>query len=202
MPLKEEMIFHIAFNEPFTTHNFKCGHCGREAVGRVVSIYGKPVPSPASPKANPAVKFLLCPSCEKGSVWNENIIIPGSAPTRGVDGLSSELAAAYKEAQDCFSVGAYTGCSLLCRKIIMYVAADKGALEGKSFEFYLDYLVNEGHITKSMKNWVDKIRTFGNEATHKLSLPNKELTEGVLKFTQILLTVIFENTQLADKFGK
>ncbi|EEF78683.1 hypothetical protein MDMS009_2856 [Methylophaga thiooxydans DMS010] len=34
-------------------------------------------------------------------------------------------------------VNAYTAAELICRKILMHVAADKGADEGKSFAAYL-----------------------------------------------------------------
>jgi hypothetical protein len=98
------------------------------------------------------------------------------------------------------SVNAYTACELLCRKILMHVAVDKGGKEGESFATYLTYLQNAGYITPSMKGWVDLIRQHGNKATHEIDPPDSKRAEGTLMFTGELLRVIYEMEHLASQY--
>lgn len=57
------------------------------------------------------------------------------------------------------SVSAYTAVSLLCRKLLMHVAVDKGAEENLQFVKYVDYLQEKNWVSPAYKDWVDLIRT-------------------------------------------
>ena len=88
--------------------------------------------------------WLRCTSCGQPTVFDEaDQQRPGPRPGPSIDGLPIEIAAAYNQARDCFSIGGYTGCELVCRKILMHVGADKGAAEGKDFTRCLDHLEPE-----------------------------------------------------------
>jgi len=80
--------------------------------------------------------IFICPHCEKPTYFesrlNENGI-PGSRYGEEVGKLSPEISNLYNQARISFSVFAYTGVALLCRKIIMNVCVDNGAVEGKKF---------------------------------------------------------------------
>jgi hypothetical protein len=117
-----------------------------------------------------------------------------------IQGLPQLVEDAYTEARQCISVNAFTGCELICRKILMHVAVDKGASEGKSFAFYLDYLQQQGYITPPIKLWADVIRNNGNEATHQIAQPSQERASGTLYFTAELLRIIYEMSHLASKY--
>ena len=80
----------------------------------------------------------------------------------------------------------------MCRKILMHVAVDKGADEGKAFAAYLDFLQDEGFITPPMKPWADVIRQHGNQATHKIPPADEARGLGTLAFTTQLLRMIYE----------
>ncbi len=198
MPIHENLINQVGGTSPVSRIDYKCGHCDRLVSGRVVSIYSGQKSTPENPK----IQFIICPSCVNGSVWNEGIIIPGTKPGNKLEGLPGEIEAAYQEARKCFSINAYTGCELLCRKILMYVGVDKGAEEGKRFVFYINFLESEGFITPSIKEWADLIREIGNQSTHELTPPDKERANATLIFTMELLRIIYEMKHVANKFKK
>ncbi len=74
----------------------------------------------------------------------------------------------------------------------MNVAVKQGALEGKPFIEYVEYLSDKGYVPPNGKHWVDHIRKKGNEATHEIALMKKEDAEDLISFTEMLLKFIFE----------
>jgi hypothetical protein len=98
------------------------------------------------------------------------------------------------------SVTAFTACELICRKILMHIAVEKGAKEGETFASYLTHLETQGYVTPPMKSWVDLIRQHGNKATHKIESPDKGRAESTLMFTAELLRLTYEMDYLARKY--
>jgi hypothetical protein len=88
----------------------------------------------------------------------------------------------------------------MCRKILMHVAVDKGADEGKTFASYIDHLAAEGYVTPPMREWVKLIKDNGNEANHRLASPERRRAEGTLLFTAQLLRSVYEMGHLAGQF--
>ena len=161
--------------------SFVCGHCERTVGGLVVaSIPGS------------YIQWLLCPICKQGSVRHHDAILPSLLPVPQVEGLPLDICLVYDEARKSFAVQAYTGCELLCRKILMSVAVDKGATEGDTFEHYVDYLKGNGHITASLKDMADTVRQNGNKSTHKIEQPDPERSKYTLEFTAQVLRSVYE----------
>lgn len=181
--------------------DFTCGWCGIASQALVVA-------------SCEYTDWMLCPrdSCGKGSVIvggkpmspRHTFIAsqhPSSLPGNAVDGLTDDVADAYKEARECLSVGAATACELMCRKILMHVAVDKaGAESGKPFASYVDDIENAGYTTPPMKPWVDMIRKNANEATHGLDKVGLERADSTLAFTEQLLRLVYEMDYLAQSF--
>lgn len=161
-----------------------CGHCGREVLAAVIAdVHSE----------SPEVRWLRCPSCGRGLVLNAGNVMSPSAPAgEMVEGLPPETEAAYAEARGAMGVGAYTAGELMCRKILMHVAVDKGAGGNKSFAHYIDYLTSKGYITPPMKPWVDQIRKNGNESTHEIPPADKDRALGTLAFTTQMLRLVYE----------
>lgn len=143
-------------------------------------------------------KIYICHICKRPTYFFNNEQVPGSLLGDEVKYLPENINKAYNEARKCFSIAAYTSSVLCCRKILMYIACEKGAEEGKSFVEYIDHLDNNGYIAPNMKSWVEQIRLLGNEATHKLENKNREDAELVINFTSILLKIIFEFPSLLN----
>lgn len=164
-----------------------CGHCGTVVSFAIIGTRER-------------VSWLLCTSCGKGSVYVEGEIYPGIPFGPEIRGLPTDIAEAYQEARRSMSVEAFTGAELICRKILMHVAVDKGAKEGESFASYLDHLRSQGYITPPMKGWVDLIRQHGNIAAHVLEKPDRKRAESTLMFTAELLRIVYEMDYLAKQY--
>ena len=172
------------------TQNYVCGHCKIHVGGLVVAYM-----------LNSPTQWLLCTSCGHGSVQTEeDTIHPLPLPAPRVEDLPSEVGQAYDEARKTFAVQAHTGCELLCRKILMNVAVDKGADEGKKFAYYVNYLKDGGHITASMKGMADIVRENGNQATHEIKQPDKARVEMTLEFTANVLWSVYEAEHQLKKY--
>jgi hypothetical protein len=139
------------------------------------------------------VYFVICPYCGQGTVidsWRRQY--PGVKIGDDVQGLPGVIKSLYEEVRACFSVGAFTAAELLCRKILMNVACDKGDKEGKEFVEYVDFLESLGYIGAPMKDWVDKIRKYPNLAAHKIASSPPERALDTFEFMAHLLITIYE----------
>jgi len=191
MPFNENEIRHPSYSESNGTHPFVCGHCNHTTSGRVVSYY----PSIGT------YRFVICTNCGAGSlVRSDGITYPSSRPGSDLEGLPQIVEKAYNEARDCYSIGAFTACELICRKILMNISVDKGAKENDYFVNYLDFLKKSGYVTDAMMDWVSLIRENGGESTHQLKDPDKTRAESTLIFTEQLLKIIYEMKHKANKY--
>jgi hypothetical protein len=174
-------------------HNYTCGHCG-------VNVNGKVLVRVSTPDCN--IKWLICTNCSDGSVLTkDNTLLPNVRFGPGIQGLPNEIASAYDEARDCYSIKAYTACEIMCRKILMHVGVDKGCAEGKSFVDYIDFIESKNYITPVMKPWVNLIRKHGNSSTHKLVPADPARSESTLMFTAELLKIVYEMDYIARKYA-
>jgi hypothetical protein len=98
----------------------------------------------------------------------------------------------YDEARGCITGNYHTAAILLCRKILMHIAVEKGAKEGLRFIEYIDHLANSGYVPPNGKPWVDHIRQKGNEANHELVIMAREDATLLLTFLEMLLRFIYE----------
>lgn len=170
---------------------FQCAYCGTHAgaSGR----YDAQLLLKGRPTGNSAY-IAICNVCSEPTYFDvEKRQIP--APRLGAklekvppDGLR-EL---YDEARDCSSVRAYTACVMACRKILMNLAVREGAGEGLSFVDYVNYLDTNGFTPKKGKEWVDRIRKMGNEATHEIAAKSKDDAESIVHLVEMLLRFNFE----------
>lgn len=91
---------------------------------------------------------------------------------------------------------------MICRKLLMNIAVSKGAEENQNFQYYVDYLDSNNYTPNGTKDWVDVIRTQGNEATHEIAIYTREQAEEILSFTEMLLRLIYEFPNKALKYKK
>ena len=187
-----EHITHPRSDQSIAYQNYTCGYCGNKVTGFKVAIYHYGMTT---------VNWLICPSCGDGSVYSSrNQIHPGISYGPNIEGLPELIEEAYQEARDCMTVNACTACELICRKILMHVAVEKGAKEKESFSFYLTYLSEKGYITPPMTEWVDLIRQHGGKATHLIEKPERKRGESTLMFTAELLRLIYEMEYLSKRY--
>ncbi|GAA2410942.1 hypothetical protein GCM10010404_81070 [Nonomuraea africana] len=181
--------------DPEAHMSIRCGNCGDQVGAAVIAS------APEHATGFPWVHWLRCPTCHLGMVVNQRRYqYPNVVPGSQLQGLPKAVADAYSEARQAAGANCYTSCELMCRKILMYVAVDKGEPAGKPFVQYLTALENLGYITPPMKKWVDMIRQHGNHATHELPTPDRSRAEMTLSFTEQLLRMVYEMEYLANSF--
>lgn len=148
----------------------------------------------------PIKKYIyICHNCNSPTYFDfEDKQIPGSKYGDDIKYLPEDIGDLFNEARNCYSVNAFTSTVLCCRKILMSVACESGANEGKNFIEYVNYLDNNHYIPINTKPFVDKIRLLGNDGTHKLENRTKEDAELALNFTSILLKNIYEMPKLLE----
>ncbi len=165
-----------------SSSEFVCGFCGNV----VASSKGFFAPEERR-------EIYVCPHCGQPTYVNEHgSRTPGVAPGVEVKNVPELLDTIYREARNCVAVGSHTSAVLACRKMLMNIAVEQGAEEGKSFLFYVEYLANSGYIPPNGKGWVDHIRKKGNEATHEISLMSQADAEELISFIEMLLKFIYE----------
>ena len=170
-----------------------CPHCGARTNAAVVA-------HTKGSRSEDMVIWSRCMGCSKGIVHNQNEMAPAPLPAENVEGLPAEVASAYLEARKAMGMGAHTSTELMCRKILMHCAVDKGAREGETFVAYLDYLVTTGYVTPPMRPWLDLIKNHGNQSTHRLQAATEERARNTLAFTTQLLRLVYEMDHKAQSF--
>ena len=181
-------------NRPEHWFAFVCGHCNVHNSGAIVAINKDP--------HGDVSKWVICTKCGEGSVITKHgVVMPGSLAGPILHGLPDRVKNAYQQARKSFSVGAFTGCEAICRKILMHVAVEKGAPEDQSFAIYVGYLESKGFVTPPMKSWVELIRKNGGGANHELEEPDQKRAEATLMFTAELLRLTYEMEHLAKSYA-
>lgn len=175
---------------------YTCGYCGNKVgsnQGFMMSM-------------NNLHMICICPRCNRPSfiVMEEEQgvvdVVPGAAYGEAIEKLPDDVSSIYDEARKSYSVGAYTGVILIGRKVLANTAIYFGAKDGQSFVSYVDYLLDNGYVPEKSREWIDTIRTKGNEATHNKTSMNKENATKIMGFVQMLLIINFKfNTEYQEK---
>lgn len=141
----------------------------------------------------------ICSHCKLPTFIYATHQMPGNKIGTNIEGISDELRDLYNEARNAFSVESYTGVILLCRKMLMHIGVELGAEKDQSFKYYVDYLIDNYYVTAKSKVWVDSIRRSGNQSTHQLVLGDREESERLIKFTEMIMKTNFEYPYLMEK---
>lgn len=176
--------------------SYICGYCSC-LVGNDKGFYTNDDPS----KNVGWKKIYICPKCGKPTYFDEDMRqYPGVKFGAKVENINKEaVEKLYDEARNSFSVNAFTSVALCCRKLLMNISVDLGAEEDKSFIYYVNWLDNNNYILPNAKKWVDQIRKIGNEATHEIHLINEEDARKTLKFTEMILKLVYEFPAMVDQ---
>lgn len=174
--------------------NFQCGYCGRlvnSSKGIAAIINNGPFNRPMSD----LIGVYICPNCKRPTFidsYLDKTQVPLPKRNTNLQNIPLEVMKVYKEALDAYSIGAFTGTTLLCRKLLMHIAVDLGAKENESFAVYVKFFDEQHFISPRSHGWVDEIRKIGNKANHKLDMNTKEEAEKDLIFCEMILKSNYE----------
>ena len=148
--------------------------------------------SPATRAHNAFI--YVCHQCEQPTFFDEaGKQMPGAAFGDAVSDVPDKsIEDLYNEARAATSASAYTAAVLCCRKLLMHVAVAKGAKPGATFVEYVQYLADKNYIPPDARDWVDHIRTKGNEANHEIKIMSRVEAEELISFAEMLLKLIFQ----------
>jgi ribosomal protein S27AE len=160
---------------------YECGWCGK-SIATKDGYFDKSLTR----------EIRICPGCGMPTVFSEHGQTPGSAPGRSVEKLKPHVQATYEEARRCAANACFTACAMLSRKLLMNIAVEKGADPGLKYAAYVQFLVDNHHVSASAEGWVDRIRNVGNTANHELPQVSKDDGLALLRFVEMLLITLFE----------
>lgn len=168
---------------------YKCGHCNR-SVGPNLGYLAQ---NPQNPHTPAQTYIYVCSYCSKPTFFEPSgRQFPGVGFGDEVASLPPDVASLYSEARSSIAANAFTASVLTCRKLLMHLAVEKGAPEGKSFLEYVEYLAQKGYVPPNGKGWVDHIRTKGNEANHEIKIMDEAAAKDLITFTEMLLKFDYE----------
>lgn len=169
---------------------YTCSYCGFD----VAPDWGYYSESPGGQSGlSYSGQISICPHCTSPTYLpSSGGQFPGAAFGGSIEHLPKEVAALYDEARNCIKVNAYTAAAMCCRKLLMNVSVAHEAAEGKPFAWYVDWLVDEGHLPGKAKPWVTVIKDKGNEANHEIRILGLEDAERLLKFSEMMLKMLYE----------
>ncbi len=174
--------------EDLPSRNYKCGYCN-QPLASAKGWHG-------AAEHNGALRAFvyLCHACTNPTfIDHEGQQWPGVVFGNIVSDIPEQtVALLYEEARRATGAGAFTAAVLCCRKLLMHIAVAKGAPVGQTFASYVDYLSANHHISPDAKDWVDHIRSKGNEATHEIVIVSRDDAQDLLAFCEMLLKTIFE----------
>jgi Domain of unknown function (DUF4145) len=124
-------------------------------------------------------QIYICPACNRPSFFLDSAgegsqQVPQHRPGGPIDHLPSEVEELYAEARSAMAANAPTLAVLGFRKLLMHVAVGKGAPTSQTFQQYVTFLDVNHHVPVGAKDWIDHIRTRGNEANHEIKMMSKE----------------------------
>jgi hypothetical protein len=161
--------------------SFKCKFCDKDVASR--GAYWR---------SEINWQIYICPNCARPTFFEAGNQIPAPLLGYKVEELPDRIATLYNEIRDCTGINAFTSAVLSCRKLLMNIAVEHGAEEGKSFIEYVEYLSAKGFVPPHGKEWVDHIRKKGNEAAHEIVLMEKNDALDLINFIEMLLKFIYE----------
>ena len=178
---------------------YDCGWCDN----RVSSSSGYIVGEGTTGTGKQRAAIYICPHCCGPTFVDlKGKHVPDMAFGSEVGHLPQDVSELYNEARHCTSNGAYTATVMLCRKLLMHIAVEQEAEDGRSFEYYVNYLAEKGFVPPNGRHWVDHIRQKGNEANHEIVIMNVEDARDLIQFLEMLLRFIYEFPQLIPQKPK
>ena len=184
--------------------SYTCGHCGHRvapAEGFHAFVRGS---TSAQQRSNalglsntPQLRATahICSSCGLPTVFDRNGGSQTPGPLVGADiaALPNDVSALYSEARKALAGGAPSAAVMVCRKILMHVAVEKGADENKRFVEYVDYLSTKGWVPPVSGGEVLKfIKNQGNDENHRIQTSTSENAEALIKLMERFLGWVYE----------
>lgn len=137
----------------------------------------------------------MCNNCHKPVlVYNDGQIVwPNPMPSSTSDHIHEDSRNALIEAKKCSSVQAWNATVAMCRRAIQAACIEKGADPEAKIYRQIDFLRDEGYITKGLHDSATVVRWTGNSGAHpdKVKI-DKQHAEEALHLAEEILRLLYE----------
>lgn len=176
--------------------SYVCGYCGQ----KVTSNSGMSLNrfNGLNGVNDRSYGVFVCTNCNLPTFIYKDVQVPGSNFGEEVYSAPIKVIEIYNEARRSYSIGAFTGVILLCRVLLNHIAVSLGAMDGKTFAFYVNFLSENHYIPQGSDKWIDSIRKLGNIANHDLAINTRVEAETIIKFCEMLLKITYEYPNAAQ----
>ncbi len=172
----------VLINADLKEQSYVCGYCGKQT--------GNDRGYNNNDGTERSIR--ICPYCGEPTYLHKSKQVPGAPYGSEVEHLPDGVGALYRETRECIKAGLHTASVLSARKLLMHIAVDQGADEGKPFIVYVQYLADNGYVPPHGKGWVDHIRKQSNEANHEIVIKERADAVELVTFLEMLLKFIYE----------
>lgn len=165
--------------------SFICWHCNNRVSSE--KAYASYIP------AHYKSYIFICPHCNAPNIYddeNKQVMLP--LPGEEIKKLPELIEKNYDEIRKCMQSGCFNAAIMMMRKMIMNLAVEEGAEEGKTFVEYINFLCDEGVVPKKSKSKADSVRDLGNSANHEIEDRSQQEAENCFEFIELLLKVNYE----------
>ena len=171
---------------------YVCGFCTEDILSN--KGYKRIVPIQDGRVSRAVYEYIyFCHHCDRPTFINKDgSQFPGGLFGGDVEDLPEDVEKLYLEARACLGEHMPTASILCSRKLLMHIAVDEGAEDNKTFIYYVEFLTEKGFAPPGSEDWVDIIRTKGNEANHEIKIMTEEEAKDLLIFLEMLLKLIYE----------
>jgi len=166
--------------------SFQCGYCDREVSAHTGYVFRR------APDGLGQMRIRLCPHCNRPTYFEDDRRWPTTGFGTAVAHLPVDVESLWTEARDATAHGCYTAAVLLLRKLLMHIAVDLGAAEGKTFVEYVTYLADEHIVSPQASGWTDEVRKRGNEKNHEIKVSTADEARELMVFMEFLLKGVYE----------
>lgn len=184
--------------------SYTCGHCG-DRVAPAEGFHAFVRASTSTQQRGNALGLSntpqlratahICSSCGLPTVFDRNGGNQTPGPLVGADiaALPNDVSGLYSEARKALAGGAPSAAVMVCRKILMHVAVEKGADENKRFVDYVDYLSTKGWVPPVSGGEVLKfIKDQGNGENHEIKISAPDSAAALLRLVERVLEWVYE----------
>lgn len=195
-----------ANSKKLKSRSYSCGHCDGN-VASELGYTGKPSSMWFFEQLGRVVNgfIYICHLCDKPTFFVDvdgrvHSQIPAPKYGQPMEFFPDGIRELHEEVRQCVGSRSYTAAVMLCRKLLMHIAVEKGAAEGLKFKEYVDYLNDNHYLPPDSKVWVDHIREQGNEANHEVVLKTKDDAIALLEVITMLANFMYALPSRASRF--
>jgi len=178
------------------SESFVCGFCNvRISSAKGFKLFSKQIRGHSRSKTRGGI--YICDNCNGPTFISEaGHQYPLPAFGSSVKNVPQNINTLYEEARNGTKAKNYTSSVLLCRKILMHIAVEKGAEPGLPFIGYVNFLEENHYVPPDSRSWVDRIRVRSNEANHEIEIMTQTDAENLITFIEIILRFLYETPSL------